>query len=58
LNKARQKAKGISCINNMKTIGVAAMMYSDDYQDWCLNSGGSAGQICPTKSFYIGNYLI
>ena len=57
LNKARAKAKSIVCINNMKTISTAAHMYSDDYQDYCLNAGGSAGKKCPTQSFASGNYL-
>lgn len=29
LNKARQKAKAIECLNNMKTIGMASVMYQD-----------------------------
>jgi len=57
LNQARQKAKGITCVNNMKTIGVGAMMYSDDYQDYCLTAGGTAGQLCNTKSYASGNLL-
>ena len=58
LNQARQKAKGIACVNNQKTIGVGAMMYSDDYQDYCLNAGGSAiTDKCKTLSFAKGNYL-
>ncbi len=57
LNQARQKAKGIACINNMKTIGTAASMYSDDFQDYCLNAGGGDTKLCKTKSFSSGNYL-
>ena len=57
LNQARQKAKGISCINNMKTIGIGANMYADDYDDYCLNAGGSSTKLCKTKSFSSGNYL-
>ena len=30
LSKAKQKAKGIQCINSMKQIGLAAMMYKDE----------------------------
>ena len=30
LSKAREKARAISCINNLKQIGLAAVMYADD----------------------------
>lgn len=31
LNKARDRAKGSSCINNLKQIGLGAQMYGNDY---------------------------
>jgi prepilin-type N-terminal cleavage/methylation domain-containing protein/prepilin-type processing-associated H-X9-DG protein len=31
LNKAREKAKSINCINNTKTLGTAFALYCDDY---------------------------
>ena len=31
LNKARDKAKSISCVNNLKQIGTACQMYANDY---------------------------
>ena len=33
LNKARDKAKGISCVNNMKQISLARGTYFNDYDD-------------------------
>ncbi len=33
LSKARDKAKAIQCMNNLKGIGNAQIMYADDYQD-------------------------
>jgi len=33
LSKAKDKSKGIACVNNCRQIGIAAMMYSDDNQN-------------------------
>ena len=33
LNKAREKARQISCVSNMKQIGLASNLYSGDYKD-------------------------
>jgi prepilin-type N-terminal cleavage/methylation domain-containing protein/prepilin-type processing-associated H-X9-DG protein len=33
LSKARQKARDISCLNQLKQIGTGAIMYAGDYQD-------------------------
>jgi len=32
LNKARSKAKAIACVNNLKQLGLTALMYSNDYR--------------------------
>jgi prepilin-type N-terminal cleavage/methylation domain-containing protein/prepilin-type processing-associated H-X9-DG protein len=34
LNKAREKAKGISCANNLKQCGLATLMYAQDFDGW------------------------
>lgn len=31
LNKAREKAKSISCVSNLKQLGMASAVYTDDY---------------------------
>ncbi|MFA7231255.1 MAG: prepilin-type N-terminal cleavage/methylation domain-containing protein [Victivallaceae bacterium] len=36
LNKAREKARGISCANNLKQIGTIYQFYMNDYQGWIL----------------------
>lgn len=47
LSKAREKARQAACMNNLKQIGVALLMYVDDYEG-CLPIG-----ICmPTSSTY------
>ena len=39
LNAAREKARGISCLNNLKTIGTAQAGYTQDFSDWILPAG-------------------
>lgn len=36
LGKAREKAKNISCTNNMKQLGTIQALYSPDYEGWIL----------------------
>jgi prepilin-type processing-associated H-X9-DG protein/prepilin-type N-terminal cleavage/methylation domain-containing protein len=34
LSKAKDKAKAISCVNNLKQLGIALILYRDDYQTY------------------------
>ena len=34
LSKAREKARQISCVNNMKQLGIGVALYCDDHQDF------------------------
>ena len=36
LNSAREKARGIKCVNNLKQIGTAFHMYVSDYKDYII----------------------
>lgn len=36
LQKARERAYEISCMNNQKTIGTASVCYSSDFQEWII----------------------
>ena len=38
LNKARAKAQGVHCANNLKTIGLTNSMYLNDWEDWVANT--------------------
>ena len=39
LNAAREKAKSIACLNNMKQVGTGGLlMYADDYNGWSMGS--------------------
>jgi prepilin-type N-terminal cleavage/methylation domain-containing protein len=57
LSKAKQKAKQISCINNMKQIGIAIVMYTGDYGQYpgslSTPGGGSPNYyyVWPTRLF-------
>jgi prepilin-type N-terminal cleavage/methylation domain-containing protein/prepilin-type processing-associated H-X9-DG protein len=72
LSKAKQKAQGISCINNLKQLTIAAMIYAGDFQDAiCPNSQDTNGWVGgnvsgrditdttgPTNLTYIRNAVI
>ena len=38
LSKARDKAKQIACVNNLKQIGLGIVMYADDSDGWIMKS--------------------
>ena len=43
LGKAREKSRQISCASNLKQIGTAVMMYTQDYEGWLPISGTTGG---------------
>jgi prepilin-type N-terminal cleavage/methylation domain-containing protein len=38
LGKAKEKAQGISCLNNLRQLGLGFIMYADDYEDWMVSN--------------------
>ena len=44
LAKAKEKAKMISCLNNLKQVGVAIQLYTDDYQEVFPSDWGQIGK--------------
>lgn len=51
LNKARQTARNIKCISNLKQIGIAFNMYSSDQKDCLPNSAGKFFNSPTTQSW-------
>jgi prepilin-type N-terminal cleavage/methylation domain-containing protein/prepilin-type processing-associated H-X9-DG protein len=58
LNKAREKAKAINCMNNLKQIGQAAIgMYTNDYDNW-LPSFLSRPWVETTAPYILGKSFV
>ena len=56
LGKARDKAKSISCINNLKQLETTELMYCNDNQDWlvpCAYNGAVTWQTTYQNAGYI-----
>lgn len=45
LRTARDKAKQTACMNNMKQIGLAILMYADDWDDWLPSAQFANGKL-------------
>ena len=41
LNKAREKARAIKCVGNLKHLGVYSNLYTQDYNDWLVSASHS-----------------
>ena len=59
LSKAREKARQISCISNMKQLGLANAMYADDNDDTTVPINyGCPYYVLPNESAWTGGYLL
>ena len=61
LSKARAKAQAISCVNNLKQIGLGAAFYKSDYDEYNLPAGMAIASIGTTGSaliFLSENYFL
>ncbi len=52
LNSAREKARGIACVSNLKQIGLASNMYADANNDYCVPYTTATG----SGKVKLGNY--
>jgi prepilin-type N-terminal cleavage/methylation domain-containing protein/prepilin-type processing-associated H-X9-DG protein len=57
LNKARDKAKAISCASNLKQMGLAQSMYSDDYNSYIVPGriANGAASANPLAQSWVGS---
>ena len=47
LNKAREKARRVGCLNNLRQIGIGLGLYADDYNEWFPRCGSAdPDQLC------------
>src|SRR5438477_10441937 len=56
--QAREKARSISCLSNLKQIGLAIAMYTQDYDEQFVFSWGGAGNWPVTLNPYIKNGVV
>ena len=58
LAKAKAKAVEIKCVGNLKQIGLAAFLYSDDSDDWCVAAHERADGMSPWPVTLLDNQYL
>src|SRR5580692_6963705 len=55
LARAKEKAKVIKCLNNMKQLADCWVMYAGDQQDWVAKNWVLGSGVAPSNSWVAGN---
>lgn len=58
LSKAREKTRTVSCVNQLKQIGLMIAIYKDDHNDWTFSAGGSDPQSAKWGSVMFENQYL
>ena len=56
LSKAREKARSISCVSNLKQLALTTQMYTDDHSGWTFCAGEGSASI-PYQNTYWGTLI-
>jgi len=57
LQRAREKARQVVCMNNLKQLGLAYIMYANEHDGWCASITGGADACCDTH-WYVNRSLM
>ena len=57
LSKARERAQAITCLNNIRQLGLACQLYTDDHENYLPYNLGMAGSSVRTNINWVNNVM-
>ena len=57
LGRAKSQARTVVCLNNLKQLGLAWLMYSEDHDEWLPPNTGYIGPWTPTETNWVQGWL-